>query len=57
MATRSRRFCGLLVALMASRPLRLANFTAIVMDTRLIAVGEGYRLCFPAVETKHNGDI
>ncbi len=48
---------GLIVALMAMRPFRIANFTAIVMGGHLVAVGEGYRLCFPAVETKNNADI
>ena len=48
---------GLVVALLAVRPFRLANFTTIVMGAHLIAVGADYRLCFSAVETKNNADI
>ncbi len=48
---------GLIVALLAVRPFRIANFTAIVMGDHLVAVGESYRLCFPAVETKNNTTI
>lgn len=55
--TAARYRDGLIVALLALRPFRLANFTAVVMGRHLIAVGEGYRLCFSASETKNNRDI
>ncbi len=48
---------GLMVALLALRPIRLANLTAIVIDRHLLAVGGGYQLCLPASETKNGLDI
>ena len=55
--TAARYRDGLIVALLALRPFRLANLTAIVTGRHLIAVGNCYRLCLSASETKNNYDI
>ncbi len=43
---------GLLIALLATRPLRRRNFAAIELKRHLIATGAGFRLAFDAGETK-----
>jgi len=48
---------GLMVALLAVRPLRLANLTGIVIGCHLLAVGDGFRLCLSTSETKNHLDI
>ncbi len=48
---------GLMVALLALRPFRLANLTVIVIGRHLLAVGNGYQLCFLDFETKNHLDI
>jgi hypothetical protein len=43
---------GLMVALLAARPLRLRNFTALAIDRSLIAVDGGWLIRIEAAETK-----
>ena len=43
---------GLMVALLASRPLRRRNFAGITIGGHLIRMGDLYLLCFAASETK-----
>ena len=43
---------GLMVALLASRPLRRRNFASITVGRHLIEMGDLYLLCFAASETK-----
>ena len=43
---------GLMVALLAARPLRRRNFAAIELGRHLVAVGAGFHLVFDAGETK-----
>jgi site-specific recombinase XerD len=43
---------GLMIALLAARPLRQRNFIAIEIDRHLVRTGAGYALCFAAGETK-----
>ena len=43
---------GLMIAILASRPLRLANLTAIRIGDHLVRTGEDYLLSFAAGETK-----
>jgi hypothetical protein len=43
---------GLMVALLAARPFRLANLTQIEIGRHLVRCGEGYDLLFEAEETK-----
>ena len=43
---------GLMIALLASRPLRLANLVALRIGQNLVRVDDGYWLCFGADETK-----
>jgi hypothetical protein len=42
---------GLMIALLAMRPLRQKNFIGIVIDRHLVRDGAGYALCFLASET------
>jgi site-specific recombinase XerD len=44
---------GLMLALLASRPLRRVNFAAISLGEHLVRVGEGWRLQFAASEMKN----
>jgi integrase/recombinase XerD len=44
---------GLMIALLAPRPLRRGNFTAIEMDRHLLHRGAGYQLRFAASEMKN----
>jgi integrase len=48
---------GLLIALLAARPFRRANFCSIEIDRHLIRTGEGYVLAFAAGETKNRRAI
>lgn len=43
---------GLMIALLAARPLRQRNFLGIEIGRHLVPVGVGYALCFEAGETK-----
>ena len=43
---------GLIVALLAARPLRLRNFVALELGRHLVRAGEGWRLVIPGAETK-----
>ena len=43
---------GLMIALLAARPLRRRNYAGIVIGQNLIKSGDGYHLCFGAEETK-----
>lgn len=43
---------GLMVALLAARPLRIKNFAAIEIGRHLVTQGEGYRLQFTRTEMK-----
>ena len=43
---------GLIIALLAYRPVRLANLAAIVIGQHLVRTSEGYTLAFDAHETK-----
>ena len=43
---------GLMIALLAARPLRRRNFVAIEIGRHLLRVGEGFRLVFDGSETK-----
>ena len=43
---------GLMIALLASRPLRQKNFVAMEIGQHLLPMGEGYRISFAAHETK-----
>ena len=43
---------GLMIALLAARPLRLANFVGLVLDRTLVFRGEQWRIEIPAAETK-----
>lgn len=43
---------GLIIALLAARPLRLHNLAMITIGRHLLASGDGYQLCFEAAETK-----
>ncbi len=50
---RAQRYLdGLMIALLALRPLRLGNFTGIEIDRHLLRRGDGYQLRFAASETK-----
>ena len=48
---------GLIIALLAARPLRLANFAAIQIGQHLLPLGNGYQLVFRASETKTSRPI
>lgn len=48
---------GMMISLLAVRPLRRANFCSIEIDRHLIRIGEGYLLAFRAEETKHRRPI
>ncbi len=43
---------GLVVALLAARPLRRRNFAALELGRHLLRAGEGWRLVIPGAETK-----
>jgi len=43
---------GLVIALLAARPLRLKNFAALELDRHLVREGLGWRLVIPGAETK-----
>jgi site-specific recombinase XerD len=43
---------GLMIALLAARPLRLKNFAALELDRHLVREGLGWRLVIPGAETK-----
>jgi integrase len=43
---------GLIIALLAYRPVRLGNLAGIVIGQHLVHIGEGYTLVFAAEETK-----
>lgn len=43
---------GLMIALLAARPLRRRNFAAIEIGQHLISVGDGFHLVFEGTETK-----
>jgi integrase len=43
---------GLMIALLASRPLRLRNLTGLALDRTLVRRGEEWRIQIPASETK-----
>jgi len=43
---------GLVIALLAARPLRLRNLAALELDRHLVRAGEGWRLVIPGAETK-----
>jgi integrase len=44
---------GLMIAMLAARPIRLGNFASIELDRHLIRTGGGFRLIFPAEEVKN----
>jgi integrase/recombinase XerD len=44
---------GLMIALLATRPMRIGNFAGLRIDQHLIAEHAGYRLELPAAETKN----
>jgi integrase/recombinase XerD len=48
---------GLLVALLAVRPLRLANLVGLTLDRTLVLRGKGWWIQIPAAETKTNEPI
>ena len=48
---------GLMIALLASRPLRRRNFAAIEIGRQLIRVGQGFHLVFDGSETKSGQPI
>lgn len=48
---------GLQIALLARRPLRRRNFVSIEIGRQLLRDTEGWRLWFPAEETKTNSEI
>ena len=48
---------GLILALLASRPLRLSNFSAIEVRRHLCRSGDGYALRFEAAETKARAEL
>jgi integrase/recombinase XerD len=43
---------GLMIAALASRPLRLRNFTGLILDRTLVQRGEAWWIQIPAAETK-----
>jgi integrase/recombinase XerD len=43
---------GLMIALLASRPLRLRNLAGLILQHTLVQRGEGWWIQFPAAETK-----
>jgi len=43
---------GLIIALLAARPLRLKNFAALELDRHLVRAGQGWRLLISGTETK-----
>jgi integrase len=59
--TRLRRFKtyrdGLIIALLASRPLRLQNLTGLVLERTLVQRGDGWWIQIPAAETKTKDPI
>jgi integrase/recombinase XerD len=59
--TRPRRFKsyrdGLMIALLASRPLRLRNLTGLILDRTLVQRGDGWWIQIPAAETKTKSAI
>ena len=48
---------GLMLALLAARPVRIANFTAIRIGRQLQRVGRGWQLVFEPEETKNGAGI
>jgi integrase/recombinase XerD len=48
---------GLIIALLASRPLRLRNLAGLILDHTLLQRGEGWWIQIPAAETKTNDAI
>ena len=48
---------GLMIALLATRPLRRRNFAALELGHNFRKVGDDYWLCFPATETKTRRSI
>jgi integrase/recombinase XerD len=48
---------GLMIALLASRPLRLRNLAGLSLDHTLVRRGEGWWIQIPAAETKTNDPI
>ena len=59
--TRLRRFKtyrdGLMIALLASRQLRLRNFTGLILGQTLVQQGDGWWIQIPAAETKTKDPI
>jgi integrase len=59
--TRLRRFKsyrdGFMIALLASRPLRLRNLTGLILDRTLVKRGDGWWIQIPAAETKTKNAI
>lgn len=43
---------GLMISLLAARPIRLKNLASIRLGKHIIEAADGYLLCFPAEETK-----
>jgi len=60
-ATPLRRFKayrdGLIIGLLASRPLRLRNLTGLILDRTLVQRGDGWWIQIPATETKTKDPI
>ena len=48
---------GLMIALLASRPLRLRNLTGLILDRTLVKRGDGWWIQIPAAETKTKNAI
>lgn len=48
---------GLMIALLASRPLRLRNLTGLALERTLVQRGDGWWIQIPAVETKTKDPI
>ena len=48
---------GLLIALLAARPLRLRNLAGLVLDQSIVRRGDGWWIQIPAAETKTNDPI
>ena len=48
---------GLMLALLASRPVRISNFSAIEIGRHLCVCGDGYGLRFEAAETKARAEL